>query len=58
MAKQVLLLIEGATAALMVTSDAGVLAIMARNLEAVLAMAARRQDAGEAAISRSIGSQA
>ena len=35
-ARQVLLLIDGATAALMVTNDPGVLAIMARNLAAVL----------------------
>ena len=40
-AKQILLLIDGATAALMVTNDAGVLAIMSRNLDAVLAMAER-----------------
>ncbi len=40
-ARQILLLIDGATAALMVTNDAGVLAIMGRNLAAVLAMAAR-----------------
>lgn len=40
-AKQILLLIDGATAALMVTNDAGVLTIMARNLDAVLATAAR-----------------
>ena len=40
-AKQVLLLIDGATAALMVTNDPGVLTIMGRNLDAVLATAAR-----------------
>lgn len=40
-AKQILLLIDGATAALMVTNDPGVLGIMARNLDAVLAMADR-----------------
>ena len=40
-AKQILLLIDGATAALMVTNDAGVLAIMERNLGAVLATARR-----------------
>ena len=40
-AKQILLLIDGATAALMVTSDPGVLTIMGRNLDAVLNMAAR-----------------
>ncbi len=57
-AKQVLLLIDGATAALMVTNDPGVLTIMRRNLDAVLAMAGLAQDAGEAAINRSIGSQA
>ena len=39
-AKQLLLLIDGATAALMVTNDPGVLSIMARNLDAVLAVAA------------------
>ena len=42
-AKQVLLLIDGATAALMVTSDPGVLHIMARNLDAVLAGATRAE---------------
>ena len=42
-AKQVLLLIDGATAALMVTNDAGVIAIMDRNLDAVLATAMRGQ---------------
>ena len=57
-AKQILLLIDGATAALMVTNDPGVLTIAARNLDAVLAMAKRSQDAGEAAINRSIGSHA
>ena len=40
-AKQVLLLIDGATAALMVTNDPGVLAIMRRNLDAVIATAER-----------------
>lgn len=40
-ARQILLLIDGATAALMVTNDEGVLSIMARNLAAVLATAAR-----------------
>ena len=60
-ARQILLLIDGATAALMVTNDAGVLQIMRRNLDAVLGTAERRmttQAAGDAAISRSIGSQA
>ena len=38
-ARQVLLLIDGATAALMVTNDAAVLDITARNLRAVLASA-------------------
>ena len=60
-ARQILLLIDGATAALMVTKDAAVLTIMARNLDAVLATASRAATphaAGEAAISRSIGSQA
>ncbi len=41
-AKQILLLIDGATAALMVTNDAGVIAIMGRNLDAVLATATRQ----------------
>ena len=40
-AKQVLLLIDGATAALMVTNDPGVLTIMARNLDAILLTAVR-----------------
>ena len=40
-ARQILLLIDGATAALMVTKDAGVLMIMARNMDAVLATANR-----------------
>lgn len=40
-ARQILLLIDGATAALMVTNDASVLLIVRRNLEAVLAMARR-----------------
>ena len=40
-AKQILLLIDGATAALMVTNDPGVLTITARNLDAVLATATR-----------------
>ena len=40
-AKQILLLIDGATAALMVTNDSGVLMIMGRNLDAVLATASR-----------------
>ena len=40
-AKQILLLIDGATAALMVTNDAGVLTIMDRTLSAVLNTAAR-----------------
>ena len=40
-AKQLLLLIDGATAALMVTNDPAVLSIMARNLDAVLMTAAR-----------------
>jgi AcrR family transcriptional regulator len=40
-ARQVLLLVDGATAALMVTNDASVLSIAARNLDAVLAMAER-----------------
>jgi hypothetical protein len=39
-ARQVLLLIDGATAALMVTNDPAVLDITARNLKAVLAGAA------------------
>jgi AcrR family transcriptional regulator len=56
LARQILLLIDGATAALMVTNDPLVLTITRRNLDAVLAMAAR-QVAGDAAISRSIGSQ-
>ena len=42
LAKQLLLLIDGATAALMVTNDESVLAIAARNVSAVLATAARR----------------
>ena len=42
LAKQILLLIDGATAALMVTRDEGVLAIAARNLQAVLGAASRR----------------
>ncbi len=42
-ARQVLLLIDGATAALMVTNDPGVLAIMARNLTAVLHTADRKK---------------
>ena len=46
LAKQILLLIDGATAALMVTNDPDVLTIMARNLEAVLACAARSTDPG------------
>ena len=41
LAKQILLLIDGATAALMVTGDAGVLAIAGRNLAAVLGAAPR-----------------
>ncbi len=60
-ARQILLLIDGATAALMVTNDPAVLTIMARNLDAVLLTAGRAtafQVAGDAAISRSIGSQA
>ena len=59
-ARQILLLIDGAAAALMVTKDAGVLTIMARNMDAVLATANRlssNQTAGDAAISRSLGSQ-
>ncbi len=44
-AKQLLLLIDGATAALMVTNDPAVLSIMARNLEAVLTTASRREPA-------------
>ncbi len=55
-AKQVLLLIDGATAALLVTDDADVLAIAGRNLAAVLAMAPLSYGAGDAAIKRSIGS--
>ncbi len=55
-ARQILLLIDGATAALMVTGDAAVLDIARRNLDAILATA-ERQVAGEAAISRSIGFQ-
>ena len=39
--RQVLLLIDGATAALMVTNDAKVLDVARRNLDAVLAMASR-----------------
>ena len=42
LAKQILLLIDGATAALMVTNDEAVLMIAARNLAAVLATAPRR----------------
>ncbi len=42
LAKQLLLLIDGATAALMVTNDASVLAIAARNVNAVLATSLRR----------------
>ncbi len=41
LAKQILLLIDGATAALMVTNDDSVLTIAARNLDAVLAAASR-----------------
>ncbi len=41
LARQILLLIDGATAALMVTNDASVLQITKRNLDAVLHMAAR-----------------
>jgi AcrR family transcriptional regulator len=41
LARQILLLIDGATAALMVTNDAAVVSIMARNLDAVLKTAAR-----------------
>ena len=41
LAKQILLLIDGATAALMVTGDEGVLAIAGRNLAAVLGAAPR-----------------
>ncbi len=41
-AKQILLLIDGATAALMVTNDESVLMITGRNLAAVLATAPRR----------------
>ncbi len=40
-ARQILLLIDGATAALMVTADAAVLPIMRRNLDAVLGTAKR-----------------
>lgn len=40
-ARQILLLIDGATAALMVTNDPSVLTIMRRNLDAVLSTAAR-----------------
>ena len=40
-ARQILLLIDGATAALMVTNDPSVLMIVRRNLDAVLAMAER-----------------
>ena len=40
-ARQILLLIDGATAALMVTGDEGVLLIMRRNLDAVLRTAER-----------------
>ena len=40
-ARQLLLLIDGATAALMVTNDSGVLDITARNLSAILADAER-----------------
>ena len=59
LARQILLLIDGATAALMVTNDPMVLSITRRNLHAVLAVAERAaQAAGEAAINRSIGSQA
>ncbi len=36
LARQILLLIDGATAALMVTNDAAVVSILARNLDAVL----------------------
>ncbi len=67
-ARQILLLIDGATAALMVTNDEAVLLVTRRNLDAVLATAARASDprrqgeraqaAGDAAISRSIGSHA
>ena len=56
-ARQLLLLIDGATAALMVTNDAAVLDIMARNVAAVLATA-EHHPAGDEAISNSIGSQA
>ncbi len=41
LARQVLLLVDGATAALMVTNDANVLAITARNLDAIFKTAAR-----------------
>ena len=67
-ARQILLLIDGATAALMVTGDEAVLQIMRRNLDAVLRTAEQidtppgditsSQAAGEAAIRSSIGSQA
>ena len=42
-ARQLLLLVDGATAALMVTNDESVLSITSRNLEAVLATAVRVQ---------------
>ena len=42
LAKQLLLLIDGATAALMVTNDEAVLTVAARNVSAVLATAQRR----------------
>ena len=42
LARQILLLIDGATAALMVTSDESVLQITKRNLDAVLHVAARQ----------------
>ena len=68
LARQLLLLIDGATAALMVTNDPMVLSITQRNLDAILAAALRGpaseavtapdQAAGDAAISNSIGSQA
>ena len=68
LARQLLLLIDGATAALMVTNDPMVLSITQRNLDAILAAARRGpaseaaaapdQAAGDAAISNSIGSQA
>ena len=45
LARQILLLIDGATAAMMVTNDDGVLAIAARNLDAILETAPRDSSA-------------